>query len=108
MKFTNNANMNFSSFKGYITISYAELVEIFGRPKYGPNADLDKTTCEWALEFEDGTKASIYDYKTSSTPMREYAWHIGGYDEHTVDLVTDTVAMHRDRLVRMIREHQTV
>ena len=69
MKFTTNANMNFSSLKGEFPITYAELVEIFGPPKYGPNADLDKTTCEWALEFEDGTKASIYDYKTPCTPM---------------------------------------
>jgi len=108
MKFTTDANMNFSSLKGEFSITYAELVEIFGRPKYGPNADLDKTTCEWALTFEDGTKASIYDYKTGHTPMGNYAWHIGGYDDRAVDLVTETIAMHRDRLVRMIREHQTV
>ena len=105
MKFTNDANMNFSSLKGEFTITFAELVEIFGKPKYGPNADLDKTTCEWALEFEDGTRASIYDYKTPFTPMGEYEWHIGGFDTLAYTHVVDTIQLHRDKLVKMIREY---
>ena len=108
MKFTNRANANMTSFKGYIATTYAELAEIFGAPDYGPNADLDKVTCEWCLKFEDGTVATIYDWKTQSTPMNEHCWHIGGHSEAAVDRVTDMVAMHRDRLVRMIREHTTV
>ena len=106
MKFTNNANMNFSSLKGEFPITYAELVEIFGPPKHGPNADLDKTTCEWALTFEDGTCASIYDYKTPFTPMGEYEWHIGGFDAKAYTHVVDTIVQHRDRLVKMVREYQ--
>jgi hypothetical protein len=59
------------------------------------------------LQFEDGTVATIYDWKMNSTPMREYSWHIGGYgDQAAVDRVVDTIAMHRDRLVTMIREYQ--
>jgi hypothetical protein len=108
MKFTIDADSNFTSLKGEFLITYAELVEIFGRPKYGPNADLDKVTCEWVLKFEDGTVATIYDWKTWRTPMGEYEWHIGGHEMTAVDRVTDTITMHRDQLVRMIREHQTV
>ena len=108
MKFTKCKNMNMSSLKGEFPITYAELVEIFGRPNHGPNADLDKTTCEWMLEFEDGTKASIYDYRTSSTPMGEYEWHIGGYDAKAYTHVVDIIILHRDRLVKMIREYQTL
>ena len=106
MKFTNDANMNFSSSKGEFLITYAELVEIFGPPTHGPNADLDKTTCEWALQFEDGTRASIYDYKEPSTPMYEYAWHIGGFDAEAYTCVVDCIVQHRDRLVKMVREYQ--
>jgi hypothetical protein len=106
MKFTNDANMNFSGLKGEFPITYAELVEIFGLPKYGPNADLDKTTCEWALTFEDGTRASIYDYKTPGTPMFEYDWHIGGFDDLAVERVTECIRLHRDKLVKMVREYQ--
>jgi len=105
MKFTNDANMNFSSLKGEFLITFAELVEIFGAPKHGPNADLDKTTCEWALEFEDGVKASIYDYKTPFTPMGEYEWHIGGIDAKAYTHIVDTIVQHRDKLVRMVREY---
>jgi hypothetical protein len=105
MKFTNTANANMTSLKGEFPITYAELVEIFGRPKYGPNADLDKTTCEWALTFEDGIIATIYDYKTDRTPMGLYEWHIGGHDALAYTHVVDTIVLHRDRLVRMIRNY---
>ena len=105
MKFTNNANANMTSLKGEFPITFAELVEIFGSPKYGPNADLDKTTCEWALTFEDGTVATIYDYKTDWTPMGLYEWHIGGHDAEAYTHVVDTIILHRDKLVRMIRNY---
>ena len=108
MKFTNVANANMTSLKGEFPITYAELVEIFGRPNYGPNADLDKTTCEWMLEFEDGTKASIYDYRTSSTPIGEYEWHIGGQDAQAYTHIVDTIIQHRDKLVKMVREYQSL
>lgn len=107
MKFTNDANANMTGFKGEFPIAFAELVEIFGQPKYGPNCrDLDKTTCEWALTFEDGTIATIYDYKTDWTPMGEYEWHIGGHDAEAVVRVHDCIIQHRDRLVKMVREYQ--
>jgi hypothetical protein len=106
MKFTNNANANMTSLKGEFPITFAELVEIFGRPKYGPNADLDKTTCEWALTFEDGTVATIYDYKTPFTPMGEYEWHIGGHDAKAYTHVVDTIILYRDKLVRMVRDYE--
>jgi hypothetical protein len=106
MKFTNDANANMTSLKGEFPITFAELVEIFGRPKYGPNADCDKTTCEWALTFEDGTVATIYDYKTPFTPMGEYEWHIGGHDAEAYTHVVDTIQLHRDRLVKMVRDYE--
>lgn len=107
MKFTNQANANMASYKGEVRITYAELVEIFGAPDYGPNADMDKVTCEWALEFADGTIATIYDWKTGHTPFGQYEWHIGGHSTTAVDCVVDCITMHRDQLVRMIRNHQT-
>jgi hypothetical protein len=98
--------MNMSGLRGEFAITYAELVEIFGAPNYGPNNyDMDKVTCEWMIEFEDGTRASIYDYKTGRTPMGEYEWHIGGYDMDSVDRVVETITLHRDRLVRMVRNY---
>jgi hypothetical protein len=106
MKFTNNASGDMTSLKGVFPITYAELVEIFGRPDYGPHDLGDKVTCSWKLQFEDGTVATIYDWKMGDTPMREYDWHIGGHSEASVDRVVDTIAMHRDQLVSMIRGYQ--
>jgi len=105
MKFTNRANINMTGLKGEFPIAFAELVEIFGAPDVGPNADLDKTTCEWRLQFEDGTIASIYDYKMGFTPMSEYEWHIGGHSAEAYTHVVDAIIMHRDKLVKMIRNH---
>ena len=106
MKFTNGANINMTGLKGEFPITFTELVEIFGRPDVGPNdRDMDKVTCEWKLQFEDGTVASIYDYKVGYTPMGEYEWHIGGHDALAYTHVVDTIIMHRDKLVKMIRNH---
>ena len=109
MKFKPCPNMNMSSLQGEFLITFAELVEIFGKPNYGPNNyDMDKVTCEWMLEFEDGTLASIYDYKTSRTPMGEYEWHIGGYNVTAFERVLDTILLHRDKLVKIIRDYESV
>lgn len=51
----------------------------FGPPLEG--SDDGKTTAEWDLEFEDGTVATIYDWKTGSTPEKLYNWHIGGHNQ---------------------------
>jgi hypothetical protein len=66
---------------------------------------MDKVTCEWKLKFEDDTIASIYDYKVGHTPMGEYEWHIGGHDALAYTHVVDTIILHRDKLVKMIREY---
>ena len=71
---------NGTSLQGYMRATYAQLVERFGQPEGGG----DKTTVEWCLKFEDGTVATIYDWKEYETPMYEYDWHIGGKSERAV------------------------
>ena len=81
-----------SSLQGYIKTTYADLVEKFGKPD---TIDLDKSTAEWCVEFcvdEGGgdykyVNATIYDWKTDSTPMGEYEWHVGGFDFDAVECV---------------------
>jgi len=36
------------------------------------------------LAFEDGTVATIYDWKEYETPMGLYHWHIGGMSKLAV------------------------
>lgn len=69
---------NGTSLQGYVTCDYAKLVEVFGKPTYGPDDRGDKVTCEWCIEFEDGSVATIYDWKEYETPFGTYSWHIGG------------------------------
>lgn len=84
--------INGTSLQGYLQATYDELVEVFGKPHYGPDADEDKITCEWQMEYEDGTVATIYDYKTRSTPFGLYQWHIGGYTKQAVHNVYQSFA----------------
>ena len=84
MKFTNGADVNMTSLQGYMEAYYHQLVEVFGEPEDGG----DKTTVEWCLSFEDGTVATIYDWKEYETPMGRYQWHIGGRSQKAVDRVT--------------------
>ena len=64
-----------TSLQGYMPATYEQLVERFGQPEGDAG---DKTTVEWLLQFEDGTVATIYDWKEYSTPVGMYHWHIGG------------------------------
>jgi predicted dehydrogenase len=70
----NYSAANGTSLQGYVRTTYAHLVALFGEPM-GPG---DKTTAEWILEFDDGTVATIYDWKELETPMDVYNWHVGG------------------------------
>ena len=87
MKFTKDSNASGTSLQGYIRAYYHQLVEVFGEPDL---TNGDKVTAEWCLDFEDGTVATIYDWKEYETPMGLHRWHIGGTSQEAVDRVTDT------------------
>jgi len=93
MRFTTGADANMTSLQGEILTSYDELVRVFGEPEIGPDDDpSDKVTCEWALEFEDGTIATIYDWKVyGPTPRGKYDWHIGGRNKLAVQRVREAI-----------------
>ena len=95
MRFEKDANINMTGFKGYVIAYYDELVGAFGKPCDGPDADMDKVTCCWRLQFEDGTIASIYDWKERSTPFYRYDWHIGGHDNAAIDRIHEVLDKYR-------------
>lgn len=88
IKFTKNANPHMTGLQGYVHATYDELVSVFGEPDL---RDGDKVTAEWCLEFEDGTIATIYDWKMGETPRGLYRWHVGGYDARAAWLVQTTL-----------------
>lgn len=87
MAWSRGADPTGTSLQGYAPFSYDRIVEVFGEPELG--VDGDECAFNWSITFEDGTVASIYDYKASSlyddglpTPQQMKDnftdWHIGG------------------------------
>ena len=71
---------NGSSLKGYISITYPQLVSILGEPTYPTESGDGKVQKEWVVEFE-GNVFTIYDWKTfdEDYTMNElYEFHVGG------------------------------
>ena len=72
--------------QGYVDAYYPDLLEKFGPPK--TNGECYKTDAQWALEFADGTVATVYNWKNGinycgadGTPVEDITeWHIGGHD----------------------------
>jgi hypothetical protein len=81
-----------TSLKGMIIIDYASIKKAFGKPN---NGDEYKIDAEWDILFEDGTIATIYNYKDGKnyngkegTPKTKITdWHIGGHDQTAVEHV---------------------
>jgi hypothetical protein len=85
LTFQTGARSDGTSRQGSIIATYSQLVNIFGLPDFGPNdRNGDKVTCEWDIEFNDGTLATIYDWKENKTPMDEYEWNVGGNNKQAV------------------------
>jgi len=89
MKFEKNVELDGTSLMGYVTTSYSRLCDVFGDPC---RRNGDKIKVEWSLRFEDGTRASVYDWKEDEIPMGNYQWHIGGDRRSAVDRVQECLA----------------
>lgn len=102
MKFENisetvSTEINGSCYQGKVNVSYYTLVELFGEPGEGDEYKVQK---EWVLKFEDGTIATIYDWKwgyayngdEGGTHYTEVpTWNIGGFDMNAVHHVLDVI-----------------
>jgi hypothetical protein len=101
MKYTthnqdNTISLGMSSLQGTIEAEYKKLVELFGEPM-ATGFDDYKSDAEWAIVFEDGTRASIYNWKdginycgADGTPTEFITdWHIGGFNEDAVKRVQE-------------------
>lgn len=81
MKFTKDPSVtNGTSLQGYTETTMRTLIDVFGQPEY--YGEGDKVTVEWCLLFEDGTIATIYDWKRYElgTPELDELmhWNVGG------------------------------
>jgi len=72
-------NLNRStSFQGYISATFSELIEILGEPTYNLSDVLDKSNFEWCISFS-GNVFTIYDWKSSAaySIQDRNLWHLG-------------------------------
>jgi hypothetical protein len=77
--------------QGCIETTYQKLCEVFGEPTvYDLDSD-EKTHAEWDIRFEDGTIATVYDWKNYCDPEDVEEWMIGGKNRRSVDLVMETI-----------------
>jgi hypothetical protein len=85
-----------SSLQGYVTTTRSALIETFGMPTFTSDEEYEKVTTEWIIKFQDGTIATIYDwkrYEEGAPALNEvYDWHIGGYTKVAVSRVQETLA----------------
>ena len=83
-----------TSLQGYMNATFDELFEEFGAPTYDEPSGDGKVDVEWCLRFDDGTLATIYNWKDYDNGERcksgeSYRWHIGGKSFDAVCLVSD-------------------
>lgn len=78
--------INGSCYQGIIQADFDTMVEIFGEPSIDEEGY--KVRVEWLLQFDDGTVATIYDWKEDCHYTKVTDWHIGGFDKKAVELVT--------------------
>ena len=86
-----------SHLQGYTISTFQNIVDKLGNPH--SNGDAYKVDVEWAFKFEDGTIATIYNYKNGlnylgaegKRLMEMHNWNIGGHSERAVFLVNEEV-----------------
>jgi hypothetical protein len=95
----NTANFPFqaSHLIGYVDVSYSTLVKVFGKPT---ESDGYKSDAEWEILYDDGTFATIYNWKNGKNYLQEIGlekefitdWHIGGTSPKCVELVKASIS----------------
>lgn len=89
-------NIGGTSLQGSISTKYKDLVAKLGEPM---NGDGYKVDAEWHLLFDDGTIASIYNWKNGPAYLGDMAtisaideWNIGGSSRRAAELVKEALS----------------
>tara|TARA_R100000322_G_scaffold140306_1_gene96038 strand:- start:3328 stop:3648 length:321 start_codon:yes stop_codon:yes gene_type:complete len=87
-------DVNGTHLQGYIGVTFDCLCELFGEPTWG---DEYKVDWEWMVQFEDGTVATVYNWKNGPNycghrgmmPHMIKEWHVGGHTREALNHVQD-------------------
>jgi len=93
----NEACCSGTCLQGEIIADYNKIIEKLGSPCEG--FDNYKSDAEWVIEFEDGSIATIYNWKDGKNYLGEGGldlcdikeWHIGGKAKRVVAWVDDLI-----------------
>ena len=84
-------SVNGTHLQGSVLTTRARIETVFGAPTYDTDDAYDKVMTEWVIAFDNGTVATIYDWKRyESGPVgldELYDWHIGGASPDAVTKV---------------------
>ena len=94
-----------TGFQGDLHVDYLKIVDVFGDPHWGPSAD-EKIQVEWILEWDDGTIATIHDWRTKEPPEKVKDWSIGGSSKKAFYYVTAAVLKHYRPLIKDVFERK--
>lgn len=94
-------DINGSCLQGEVTATYAELCDLFGSHHDGDGYKVD---AEWYVQFDDGTIATIYNWKNGKNyegenglPLEQIdSWHIGGNSKQAETNVQIALDLHRE------------
>jgi|ETNvirnome_2_300_1030623.scaffolds.fasta_scaffold09683_4 hypothetical protein len=65
-------------------VTYNEIKNKFGHPTYDEPSSDEKVQAEWDIMFDNGVRASIYDYKQYHLPPEDVTdWSVGGNSPHS-------------------------
>jgi len=75
-------------------VPYSKIVEVFGEPEQTGH---DKTDVEWTILFDDGTTATIYNWKNGRAycgedglePEQITDWNVGGFHGTAASLMVE-------------------
>ena len=84
-------DINGTCLQGFLNSDYQFLRELLGKPHDGDGYKVD---WEWSIEFEDGTVATIYNWKSGPNsgydtlgPGQITEWTVGGFNQQALDNV---------------------
>ena len=96
-----SSEVNGTSLKGYVKATLEQLYDAFDDAHYFRPSKNEKVQISWSLKFEDGTIATIYDWKRDGyIPFsdEEVEWHIGGHTSEAVALVRQALGISKFNL----------
>ena len=94
MKYEKTTDIAGTHLQGYIDTTYENIVSVLGKEHH--KGDEHKTEAEWCIKFEDGTVATLYNWKNGKIYCGEEEgldvqditeWNIGGHSPRARDLL---------------------